>query len=52
MNEKIESTVTVNIGGVYYSTSRSTLCADKNSMLTAVFWPPQSRDTEGWILFH
>ena len=37
MNEKIESTVTVNIGGVYYSTSRSTLCADKNSMLTAMF---------------
>ena len=37
MNENLESVVTVNVGGVHYSTSRSTLCADENSMLAAMF---------------
>ena len=37
MNEDIESVVTVNVGGVHYSTSRSTLCADENSKLAAMF---------------
>ena len=37
INESIENVITVNVGGVYYSTSRSTLCADQNSMLAAMF---------------
>ena len=36
-NKNMESVVTVNVGGMHYVTSRSTLCADKNSMLTAMF---------------
>ena len=37
LNESMENVITVNVGGVYYSTSRSTLCADQNSMLAAMF---------------
>lgn len=37
INKNVESVVTVNVGGMHHVTSRSTLCADKNSMLTAMF---------------
>ena len=37
INDAVEKAVTLNVGGVYYATSRSTLCSDQNSMLAAMF---------------
>lgn len=37
INDAVESAVILNVGGVYYATSRSTLCSDRNSMLAAMF---------------
>ena len=38
MYKNIESVVTVNVGGMHHTTLRSILCADKNSMLAAMFF--------------
>ena len=37
INDAVEKAVTLNVGVVYYATSRSTLCSDQNSMLAAMF---------------
>ena len=37
INEATENMIRVNIGGVQYLTSKATLCADSNSILTTMF---------------